>query len=650
MSEGNETTSPPEATSVAAARAEPIRLNPLVYLRRVIASLTENFRSPIFTKEVFVSGRRKATYYTRAGYTLLLLGVVICTYLIFTFETSGSRGVGAIQQLQALAPTVTVVIGWFQFIALAFIAPVLTSPALCDERRSGTLGALFTTPLTAFQIVMGKLAGQSVQLLILALIATPVLLAIRVFGGVNAEIILGVSAVTLTTAMLGACLGMLFSIYSRRAVSAAGAAVLSLVATQGAGPMILALGAWKLGWPLRPDWFGMVSSPATMGLITAEVAGGGMLFRSFSTVWVSNSMYNLALAAIALTICIIGLRRAMLADAGGQRTVTPKRSKAAHAAASDAQTATEGHSVQVGAGETSQTQAPARRKVRQVVHKSVDRMGDNPVLWREWRIPVFRTSLQKWAVIGVVFLLYVLIHVFVDRDDHRIVHIPITGIASVLMVFLAAIGTTGGIASEHESRTLDSLLTTPLSAWEVVYGKFIGAVRRQWVIPFLLFTHLCVFGVFVGLLHPIVLFHAAIIIISTVAFLAGTGVWLGTRLRKTTTAAAWNFVVALSAWALPFLIAGLVFYPMLGHRVSEEFLSLFAAANPITMLMLVVTGFDDDLINWREPLRYRFFDFGTIGPVQMTAVVMVYGCFYCLLAFGAMRLAVGRLSVRTGRA
>src|SRR5262249_1232728 len=154
------------------------RLNPASYLF-----------GPIFQKEVRSTGRRRATYLFRMLYATALLVVVALAFQGLRQSAAHLSGVQRLQMLQQLAPQLALIIMWFQFAALALAAPIFAATAICDERRARTLGTLLTTPLTAPQIIWGKLSSRLVQLTILALLAAPLLLAIRVFGGLDARIV-----------------------------------------------------------------------------------------------------------------------------------------------------------------------------------------------------------------------------------------------------------------------------------------------------------------------------------------------------------------------------------------------------------------------------------------------------------------------------
>jgi ABC-type transport system involved in multi-copper enzyme maturation permease subunit len=67
------------------------------------------------------------------------------------------------------------------------IVPALTSDCIARERRDGTLGLLFMTPLTASGIVVGKVVAQVMRALTLWLAVTPLLAIPFLYGGSDLE-------------------------------------------------------------------------------------------------------------------------------------------------------------------------------------------------------------------------------------------------------------------------------------------------------------------------------------------------------------------------------------------------------------------------------------------------------------------------------
>lgn len=69
--------------------------------------------------------------------------------------------------------------------AIWLIAPVLTADCLSREKREGTLGLLFLTPLRARDVVVGKAFVQALRAFTIVVAASPVLLVPVLMGGVG---------------------------------------------------------------------------------------------------------------------------------------------------------------------------------------------------------------------------------------------------------------------------------------------------------------------------------------------------------------------------------------------------------------------------------------------------------------------------------
>jgi ABC-type Na+ efflux pump permease subunit len=65
------------------------------------------------------------------------------------------------------------------------LVPALTADCIARERREGTLGLLFMTPLTASGIVLGKILAQTLRVLTLWLAVLPVLTIPFLYGGIT---------------------------------------------------------------------------------------------------------------------------------------------------------------------------------------------------------------------------------------------------------------------------------------------------------------------------------------------------------------------------------------------------------------------------------------------------------------------------------
>jgi ABC-type transport system involved in multi-copper enzyme maturation permease subunit len=102
------------------------------------------------------------------------------------------------------------------------------------------------------------------------------------------------------------------------------------------------------------------------------------------------------------------------------------------------------------------------------------------------------------------------------------------------------------IASEKEARSWPLLLTTTVTDWEILCGKFVGVLRRSLPIWLILIVYLipywgvATFGVL----------EVAALAIGTTVFLCGTGFYASSRLSRTNVAVAANFVLATLVWVI----------------------------------------------------------------------------------------------------
>ncbi|MFN0131759.1 MAG: ABC transporter permease [Phycisphaerales bacterium] len=315
---------------------------------------------PIFQREVLAAGRRRGTYLARFAYAAGLLALVAFAFSGMRQSIGMSSAVSRLQALQQMAPQLALVIVWFQFISLTLAAPILSAGAICDEKRARTLAVLMTTPLTSAQIVLGKLSSRLVHVLILSLIAAPFLLAIRVCGGLDAALVLAAASLTLTTAILGATLGLMFSVGHLRATSAALMGLLTLVLVQ-AGPSAVegviyySINYRDLGVAPTYQYHEQVlatCAPATLGYLTRATAMGGpwpqldfttdwSLLTALSVgagdavggprtislgpTWVWCSIYNLLAAGAATLWTIRALRKQMIREASGAPSASARR-------------------------------------------------------------------------------------------------------------------------------------------------------------------------------------------------------------------------------------------------------------------------------------------------------------------------------------
>lgn len=589
------------------------------------------FFNAVFHKEMRAAGHRSGTYLARSIYGALMLGIVAVALIGMLLE--GQDTAADAQQLQALAPIMAIVLAWFGLFMLAFIAPVMTVPAFMDERRRRTLPVLITTPLTSAQIVCAKLASQTIQLLILALMGLPVVLALRIFGGVPASFLLKSNAVLLSAALLVSTLGLRFSLHRQRADVAIVGAFVTAALIQFGPLLLVAAAAWAGAGPRVLYIMPVTCSPITLATLTAELmeGAGGPPWAGMS-VWLWHTLYNLAWALAFVLITIIRFRRVLRLEGAGINYLRPRKQlRRARTAARLSAAPADRSAGAPHAAEPLRPPPPGERDTREV--------GDRPVLWRELRQATFRTRtgaiLTTLAIAVFLVLLYLRVGL-AEQSLHMII-----GIVMMLFILLrAAAGSTAAFTSERESRTLETLLTTPLSAREIVWGKFLGAMRRQWYAPAVLYAHLLI-GTAADALNPSILLLAPLTILPAVAFLSATGLFFGLAIRRATTASITNICTGLFLWAgTPGFFIMLTEFFGLGRSTDWRPVQvLLFFINPLGQLISALEAASNP---YNSGLEFGSPGMGTFDLFHFTLYILAAGAGYGLVAWAAL-LASSRL-------
>lgn len=642
----------------AAAPAAPPRARLRAAVRSLAVDPASLLFGPVFQKEVRVAGRHRATYAARLLVPLILTGVVGAAYAGLTQDLRAYAGAQRLQRLQSLAPAMAMVMAWAQFGLLLFIAPVLTSSAICDERRARTLPALLTTPLTSAQIVGGKMAGRLAQVVILALVGAPLLLGIRVYGGLEARVIVATTAVTLSASLLAAALGLMFSIWHRRAAPAAIYAILSMVAlTLVPVAIITAIAVRSPGPPASLSILLALSPPVAMGGITAAVfeggGGGPGSILHLDTIWIASSALSLGLAVIVLLFSTLALRRVLRAEAAGAVTEgRPRRRRPAPPATSSADGPTADDDGTAPADATAV--AGGRRRAGTAAHGSARRestVGDRPVLWREIRQNAFgsRRFFYALAAVASIALAWLYWSHGFFQGNASYLHATVAIVVVLGLCAQASLACTGAISGERDARTWDVLLTTPLTPAEIVLGKFAGGLRRTWFAFAVLAFH-CVLCLVIGAIHPLTVAHLFLITLGAATFLCGTGLLLSMLCRRGAAAAVVNIALGLALWfVVP--IAVVLAGEMFGYGQGDTRWALDAAftINPVAMAAAATADVSPPRPFSFPPLRYDM-PGGTLGPMAFTARVCLGAFLGIAVGIGALPLAVARFRRAAGRA
>jgi len=152
---------------------------------------------PVVQRELRETARRPVNHWLRvagAG-----VGVIISFFL--TPAVPGSfMGIQLFNNIHLL----------LLFLICAFV-PAITADCIASERREGTLGLLFMTPLTASAIVIGKILARVLRAFLLWLAVLPLLTIPFLYGGISWSNVVGFLSTELCVAMLCLAAGILAS-------------------------------------------------------------------------------------------------------------------------------------------------------------------------------------------------------------------------------------------------------------------------------------------------------------------------------------------------------------------------------------------------------------------------------------------------------
>lgn len=182
-------------------------------------------------------------------------------------------------QLNVGPPIFNAQIGQAMFIGLAlaiqaltvFLAPATMVNSISSEHERRTYELLLATPLSATQLLVGKLLAGVAFLLLLLLATLPLFSVIILFGGVALSDIARVLATVLGSAVMGCMLGLLCSIITRQTYSATLLCYALLVAAVGG--TLFAANLWSLT-------NGLQAAPATYVVANPLAAIGSALGRT----------------------------------------------------------------------------------------------------------------------------------------------------------------------------------------------------------------------------------------------------------------------------------------------------------------------------------------------------------------------------------
>ncbi len=523
---------------------------------------------PIFDKELRVSSRRRRNYVLRFAYISLLSAILFFVWAEVV-QTSGYSLFQASRMAHAGQSIISFIV-WFQFCATQIIAVIMLSTSISDEIYNKTLGLLMTTPINSFQIVMGKLLSKLLQLILLLVISLPLLAVIRIFGGVPWNYIISSLCLTLATIIFIGSLSLFFSIFSQRAYVVIIVTIISLIVIFAVIPLIGSALFELLKWNRYVDrntYYSIITQPnpyIQMYVVMIKLLEPNMRGVPFYS-WQLNCGILAVSSIIILLVSTILVRRIALRQATGQLIFSPSRKR-----------------------------NKEQNKVSGTIgsYENIRTVKDPPVMWKEMRLPLFGrhkiiAGICIFLVLSLLFFIYWLCareRALDDSDTHTIFAVVFLLLGIVFTVIL----TSTGITTEKEARSWPILLTTTLDDRQILFGKYIGTLRRLLPVWILLFAHVIIFSLD-GKINPVAVIQIMILVAWIVTFLFCTGVYFSSRFKHTTTAVIVNMIFAAAIWVfIPILLFVLDQFLHVGNM--EKYAETYSDTNPFLHAVVIINA------------------------------------------------------------
>lgn len=406
-------------------------------------------------RELRVQSRRSATYWTRFGW-----GIAVCAWLFALASLVPHMVQNGRNMLTYLHGALIVI--------LALAAPVAAADSISREKREGTLGLLFLTPLRIWDVILGKYAVHGFRLtymwlLLLPLMALPLLLG----GGGPADFLVS-AGILLSILLIGLSAGMVASALCVGATAATIAALaLAFFLSMGLAALVsntlyVSFGeSSPLGDP--PLWVHLLG-PSLMLLLApmAEVrAICATLGLPTLLDWTALSLFLLALwlTRCSVRFCVWRLR---------------------------AQAGTMGETVrQIRFRRRFLTPVIGRRLLRRWQRRILD---GNPLAWLEYRTAWSRAGRGAALLLLLAAETGLLVMYPVWMDDS----IPTAGQYFLVnaVLILMTLKSASSFWQEREQNAFELLLVTPIRESRLVLGRL-----------------LAVYGYFAPLLITLLLFN-----------------------------------------------------------------------------------------------------------------------------------------------
>lgn len=400
--------------------------------------------------------------------------------------------------------TLFMILSWLSFVFVNFTGVFLTSDAVSEERREGTLGLLFLTDLRGYDVTLGKFMSASLQAFYGLLAVFPILALPLLMGGVTANEFWRMILALLNALFFSLAAGIFISSLSRDPQKALHAAFLLLLFFLVLLPAIDALYFFKTKSP----------SDLCVSIISPLYSFSRTVAKKYEYFWTSLAFTNL-LGWMFLALASYYTPRIWQEKAAG----TKQESR--------------NYNWRFGS-------ATRRKKLRALL------IDKNPVYWLLAR--------QRWHGLILRGILVILLAVMVywylrDYADGKRMGFSqgFASFTSIAFQIWMASQASRFFSEGMRTGSLELLLSTPLIVPQIIHGQWL-ALRRLFFVPTVLALMVQLFSNLIQIRFMLsvnngpnqewITYHVINLIFGMVGFitplvaLAWVGMWMGLTTAK----------------------------------------------------------------------------------------------------------------------
>ena len=395
---------------------------------------------PLLGKELLEQSARKQMYVIRVVYALVLFGA-FCIY--YTRHLAGGPVLALGRGLEPFKFLVAA-----QLVTIFLFLPPLMAGALAQEKERETLGLLFLTDLTPWELILQKYVGRLIPMLTLLFLSLPLLAVAYSLGGVSSGMLYSSAATLFLTCLCVGALALECSAHEATTFQA-------LVRCWGLC-VVFAMFCW-MGpfrfWPVSSMAFGRTQS-RFLFVVSIFYAAAAYLLPTL--LFLQRTRQIVEERAFVQRRNPFGHQFKQLDQYWKDlrkllRAILRKRDQDAHADA------------------------------EQVVQRGLGTLGDR----REWSLGGYLMArmqvpnvLAFAIIIGVIVLIALIANVAFDPKSGGAFVIVVSGLW-ILALLTVPIQSANAVASERINERLGAILTTPMTAREIL-DEWLAPIRR-WI-------------------------------------------------------------------------------------------------------------------------------------------------------------------------